>query len=203
MANKNAPFGLIPIRHKSGAPYNGSVNIYYVPATNANAIYPGDPVARFQGSDARGIPNIKTALAGGGESFTGAVVGIKPFPNDLTLKYIPANTEGYVYVADDTDLVFTIRDNGAGTIGSAIVGRNADLAIGVGNPDTGWSGVTFDGATIGDAATLQLKILRLYDAEGNEPANYGIWEVAINLHTEDTQQAGAPVTFKKIKAAKK
>lgn len=49
MANIDAPFGLRPIRHKSGAPYNGAVNPYYVASTYATALFIGDPVIRVAG----------------------------------------------------------------------------------------------------------------------------------------------------------
>ena len=47
MANVDARFGLSPIRHKSGAAYNGAVNPYYIPSSYGTALYIGDPVIKM------------------------------------------------------------------------------------------------------------------------------------------------------------
>ena len=46
MPNLNTPFGLKPIAHKSGAPYNGAATPYFVPASYATALFIGDPVVK-------------------------------------------------------------------------------------------------------------------------------------------------------------
>jgi len=46
MANTDAPFGLRPIRHRNGAPYNGAFNHYYVASSYATALFVGDPVVK-------------------------------------------------------------------------------------------------------------------------------------------------------------
>ena len=44
MANNDTPFGLRPLRHRNGAPYNGAANPYYIPSSYATALFIGDPV---------------------------------------------------------------------------------------------------------------------------------------------------------------
>src|ERR1700740_2642053 len=67
MANPNTPYGLRPYAYRSGAPYNGAVRTYYVPAANATALYIGDPVAILvNSSDGNGIPTAEIATAGAG-----------------------------------------------------------------------------------------------------------------------------------------
>ena len=46
MANVDTPFGLRPIRHRNGAPYNGAVNPYYLRSDYAVATFIGDPVVK-------------------------------------------------------------------------------------------------------------------------------------------------------------
>ena len=46
MANTDSPFGLKPIRHRNGAPYNGAANPYYIPASYGTALVIGDPVIK-------------------------------------------------------------------------------------------------------------------------------------------------------------
>mgnify|MGYP006137790821 CR=1 FL=1 len=47
MANVDRPSGLKPVRHKSGAPYNGAANPYFIPSGYATALYVGDPVVKL------------------------------------------------------------------------------------------------------------------------------------------------------------
>jgi hypothetical protein len=44
MANPTGPFGLRPVRHKNGAPWNGATVPVYCSASYATALYVGDPV---------------------------------------------------------------------------------------------------------------------------------------------------------------
>ena len=66
MANPNTPYGIRPYAYASGAPYNGAVQVYYVPVGNATALYLGDPVSVVtNSSDANGVPTAEIASAGG------------------------------------------------------------------------------------------------------------------------------------------
>src|SRR5580700_10874524 len=122
MANANAPRGLVPYAHQSGAYYNGAVRSYYVPAGNATALYLGDPVVTItNSSDGNGIQSVGIATAGGGTPILGAFMGrsnnggILP---PITLlqsdhPYLPAATADYVYVSDDPDLLYWVQESGA------------------------------------------------------------------------------------------
>jgi len=55
------PFGLTPVRYKSGAPYNGAANLYSVAAGETNNIFIGDPVLISGTGDAAGIPGVVRA----------------------------------------------------------------------------------------------------------------------------------------------
>ena len=62
MANTSIARGLIPVRYRSGAPYNGGYNTYYIPSTNSTALFIGDPViAVTAAADGNGIPTITHA----------------------------------------------------------------------------------------------------------------------------------------------
>jgi len=54
MANIDAPFGLRPLRHRNGAPYNGAVNPYYI-AGDVAALFIGDPVVKTGESNTAAI----------------------------------------------------------------------------------------------------------------------------------------------------
>lgn len=193
MANANVPRGLIPVRHSSGAPYNGAAGIYYVPSTYGTALYQGDPVIHVtDASDANGVPTVQRATAAGGNYILGAMIGVVPHGDpalavtrDLP-RYHPASTAGYILVADDPDLLFEIQEDSVGgvmTVGAA--GRNADLISGTGSTVTGYSGFLLDSSTLNTTNTLQLRIVKPVERADNDPTiDYAKWLVQINLHSK-------------------
>lgn len=194
MANTDAPFGLRPIRHKSGAPYNGACKAYFVTGSNS-ALFIGDPVIKAGSSNSTAInghlpgslPTVVKATAGDGNAITGVIVGFETTDRSDTPYRVDA-TDRVVLVADDPDLVFVVQDDGGGALDHDAVGLNANLIFTTaGNTATGISGVELDGGTTdGPAADAsnQLTIQRLHPVVGNELADFAIWEVTINQHTE-------------------
>ena len=189
MANANTPFGLRPVRHRNGAPYNGAATRYFVPASDSTALYLGDPVQIAGSSDADGIATVTRATAAGGNYVLGAVVGVDPVEGagaggrDSTT-YRVASTARYVWVADDPDIVFEIQEDGVGgALAAANVGQNVDLVSGSGSTITGLSGFQADSSTAATTNTLQMRILGFAQKIGNEPGNANAKiEVVFNLH---------------------
>lgn len=204
MANKDTPFGLKPIRHKSGAPYNGACNPYYKPSGYATAVFVGDCVVRTGTANTANVevpglgkfaigtlPEINRTTPGDvntdGERITGVVVGFGANPDNLSRVYSPASTEAVVWVCDDPDIVFEAQCPSA--IAATQVGLNALLIdTHTGSTATGISGTEVDG---GDStapaadASYQLRILRLINREDNETNSvHNKVEVVINTHTE-------------------
>lgn len=199
MANNDTPFGLRPIKHRNGAPYNGSFNAYYVASTYATALFVGDPVVRVAGgSNAAAfntpggdfpigtLPSVEKATAGDGNAITGVIVGFGPDPSGLDRTHNPASTERLVYVADDPDVVFEIQADGA--IAATQVGLNAVLIYThSGSTVTGLSGAELDTSSDVPAADAsnQLKIQRVVNRADNEAASANTKvEVLITNHTE-------------------
>lgn len=190
MANPNTPRGLVPYKYASGAPYNGSANIYYVPSTYATALYLGDPVAATGASDANGIPVVGIATAGGGAYALGAFVGIVdggnpviPVTQGLPI-YHPASTSQYILVADDPNLLYWIQeDSVGGSIAMASAGmKNADLIAGAGSTATGCSGWQLDSSTVATTNTLQLRLMGgLQEADNTMASANAKWLVRLNL----------------------
>jgi hypothetical protein len=205
MANNNAPMGLVPVRHRSGAPYNGAANAYYVPASYGTALFIGDVVAKTgtsntaavtapgAGSFAIGtLPEINRALVGTNK-ITGVIVGFAPNPSTLDKVYNPASTAAVVYVADDPDLMFEIQADGA--LNAVDVGLNAcTINTQSGNVNTGLSGTELDtGTTTAPATTtaLQLKIMRILNRVDNEAGSTRTRAlVMINNHTDANATIG-------------
>lgn len=192
MANANIPRGLIPVRFRSGAPYNGGYNTYYIPSTNGTALFIGDPViAVTAASDANGIPTITHAAAAGGTYILGSVVGIVgagnpaiPHTQDQGV-HRAASVAAYVMVADDPELLFEVQEDGlGGAMGVAAGSRNVDLIAGTGSAFTGYSGWMLDSSTLQTTNSLQMRILRAVERDDNDATlTLAKWLCAINLHS--------------------
>ena len=194
MANKDTPLGLVPVRHSNGAPYNGAVNPYYLPADYAVAAFVGMPVVitgesndtEYKNNGPGTLPEINKATAAGGNYLSGSIVGFDILDNDLEKMYNPASTERIAYVADDPDLVFEVQEDSGGTVLDATdVGLNVDLVYThSGDTVTGKSGAELDRSTVNTTNTLQLKIRNLVNRVDNALGDSAKWEVTINLHTQ-------------------
>lgn len=199
MANPDTPFGLKPIRHRNGAPYNGAVNPYYKPAGYATAVFVGDAVLKTGTSNtaeasAPGagkfnigtLPEINVITVGDANWITGVVVGFGANPDDLSKVHSPASTEAIVWVCDDPDVIYEVQADGA--IPAASISLNAVLiATHSGSTTTGLSGMELD--TTSDApaadASNQLLIMRAVNREDNDTTlTHAKVEVLISLHTE-------------------
>lgn len=189
MANANTPFGLRPVRHRNGAPYNGAATRYYVPASDGTALYLGDPVIIAGSADTNGVASVTRATAAGGAHLLGPVIAVEPADGSNSggrdsTTYRVASTERYVWVADDPDLVFEIQEDAVGgALAATNVGQNVDLISGSGSTVTGLSAFQADSSTAATTNTLQLRILGFSQKTGNEIGANAKIEVAINLHT--------------------
>lgn len=194
MANANTPKGLIPYRRYDGSVWNGSANLYYVPATYAVNLFIGLPLIPTGASDANGIPVVAIATAGATNYTVGPMVSIAtggtpqvPITRDMPV-YHPASTGQYVLVADDPNLLFWVQeDSVGGSIDPATSGmKNADLIAGAGSTVTGFSGWMLDSSTIGTGNTKQLRIMSALQEVDNVVGtsdSYAKWLVKINLHS--------------------
>jgi len=194
MANVSKVAGLKPVGYLSGSPWNGQARKYYVPATNATAIYVGDPVTLTGDGDANGIPGVVTGAAGAaiigvvvGVLVTDAGVSLQGTTLDLTRRSLPVSTAGYVLVADDPNIIFEVEEGvsgGAGTaLTSASIGLNANLVLKAAPTatyqDSGW---VVDNSTEAATATLNVKLLGLSQREDNAFGASAKWLVKINNH---------------------
>lgn len=177
--------GFRPVKHITGAPYNGQATLYAV-GTGAN-VFVGDAVKLATGSDAAGI-NFVTPLAAGtagtGQATIGFVLAIIPAKMDpvsgkmtagaIALdapQFIASAVGGYVLVADSPDIVAEVEVSSAGSSYSfalADVGKNINVFAGVGSQVTGTSLFTADGADKGTAATLPFRILGVVNRVDND-----------------------------------
>lgn len=191
MPNANAATGLTPRRYRNGSPWMGAARTYYHPATDATALFIGDPVIIAGSADADGVPTCTRATAASAGRITGVVVGFQPDPVVNAAGYGAASTAFYPIVADDPHLLFEIQeDSVGGALAATSVGLNADLIAASGSAATKQSGFMLDSSTAAVTATLQLRIVELQRRADNEIGDNAKWLVAINLPTE-TGAAGS------------
>lgn len=201
MTNINAPFGLRPVKHLNGAPYNGAFRAYFVPASDGTALFVGDPVIKAGSSNTVNVSapgagsfqvgtlsTITRATAGTTNRITGVIVGFAGDAN-ATL-HRPASTDRIVYVADDSDLVFEMQSSGA--LAATDVGLNSVVVFtAAGSTFTGKSGAELNQAVLATTAAHQLRIVELVNREDNFPTlTASKVLVAINNHTEVPGAAG-------------
>jgi len=186
MANVNAPFGLRPVRHIDGSPWNGQTIRCYIASGYATALFIGDPVlwtTTLADKDATAkYPTIIRSAGTTGTIIRGVITSFEPNPNNLTLQYRPASTERWANVCPATpNTVFQVRDDAGGTPAAVYVGQNAVLAAGSGSTFTGLSAyVLAAGTTPTTTQAHTLHILGLSDIEDNELGDYAIWDVLLN-----------------------
>lgn len=198
MANTDTPFGLRAVGHPLGLS-KARLTPYYVPASYATALFPGDPVVKTGTSNTAEVSvvgsglmpigsmaEVNKAAAGDDNAITGVVVSVAPNPDNLSRRYLPASTGGVVLVNDDPATEFEIQADG--TIAAAQVGLNAVLIYtNTGDTNTSQSGAELD--TTSDApaadASNQLTILGVVPRTDNEAgSDFTKVRVRINNHTE-------------------
>ncbi len=163
-------YGLRPVRYKSGAPYNGAANTYFVPSSDGTALFVGDPVIIAGSADVNGVATVTRAAAGA--RITGIVVGFSANPSDTTdgaleTGFRAASTNAYVLVADDPDLVIEAREDAVGgALPVADVGLNVDLVAAAVSTVTRKSGYLLDSSTKA-TTSAQVRIVCFSQRVGN------------------------------------
>ena len=183
MANVDAAFGFVPIRHMSGnAP---RTNKYTIASGLAENIFKGDLVIVI----AAGTITPHTATEANnigvfdGCSYTasdGSFVYSEYWPSGTTA------TDIIAYVYDDPYTVFKAQS--AGTTAQTNIMNCCDVVAGAGSTLTGQSGFELSGTMAAGIASC--KIVALYDAPDNAFGANAIMEVTINEHLLGTNVAG-------------
>ncbi len=184
MANTNKPFGFRAVGTLNGAPMNGMVRKYAVPADNASAIFIGDTVTMAATSDAMKVnaddAYYPEATVGAATSVVlGVCVGIEPVPTDLSINYRKASTLMYILVNTDPNTIYSVQgDSTVWTV--ADVGCNATITCTGGSTTTGLSNFVITAPTAD--ATKGVLILGIDPDPNNEVGAYMKFLVKLNLH---------------------
>lgn len=196
MPNADRPTGLTPVKHISGAPYNGQANLYAILAADTNGFAIGDPVVTAAGGgDSKGNPAVTLAAATG--ALRGVIVGIFDTypgvkidnPNSIVRPAAAQSKNWYCLVVDDPDVLFEVQEVSGGTpLAVADIGLNDNLVVGTNNGYV--SGWELDNASELSTATLQVKIMGLAQRADNAVGEHAKWIVKINNHELAAGTAG-------------
>jgi hypothetical protein len=202
MANTSRINGFKPVKHLTGAPYNGQSTLYEVSSSDSNPVFVGDLVKLSTNASTSGVPCVQSVVAASSQitagPILGAVVGVlnaKMDPLDGlmtggsialdTPQYRVASTKQFVLVADDPGLIYEAEADAAVTL------ANIGFNVGVGasahtNPlITGASPMYVYSTTTPDAtSTRPLQIVgQVKRADNETAAQYNKVLVRINVHT--------------------
>ena len=194
MANPDARFGLRPVKHLNGSPWNGQTMRVYFSASYATAAFIGDAVDYYAGatlsnrSTAVKYPPVQVCNLADTTCPLGVIVSFEPDPTNLTLQYKPASTFRYANIVLANDVIFQIRDDGGAALTNVVLGQNAvGIATHAGDTITGLSGYELDaGTSVSPAAnsSYPMFIVQCSDIEDNEwdgsTDTHMVWDVILN-----------------------
>jgi hypothetical protein len=175
MANADAAFGFVPVRHMSGnAP---RTNQYTITSGLAENIFTGDLCILT--ADGVVTPHSATEV-----NNIGVFAGVSYTASDgsyVYSEYWPSGTVAtdiIAYVYDDPYTVFKVQS--AGSPAQTNIGNCADAVAGSGSTTTGQSGFEISGTMAAGAATC--KLIALVDSPENAFGANAVMEVLINEH---------------------
>lgn len=188
-------FGLQLVRTTRGT--NASIRPYYIPSTNATALFKGDVVELVNTTGTMDpkneVPTVTQFVTG--HIPLGVVVGFETDPSNVyTGHYRAASTNRYVLVCDDPDAVYAAQEDAVGgSVTAALVGAltNCAVIIAAGSTVTGLSGTMIDSSTT-TASAADVKIIGVQRDGTNVAAQTGgaVLEVVLNgsaLRATDSQ----------------
>lgn len=169
--------GFRPVKHQTGAPYNGQFNRYMVSASESGVINIGDLVVLSDSAalvDTVGFgvyPAVERAGSGTSAAIVGAVVGFEPDYSNLNAgMFRAASTRRIVYVADAQDLIFAApQDADGGVIAAASVGLNAAVTLGTATTTAPWaSAMSVDSSSVATTNTLPVQVVGILASPDND-----------------------------------
>ena len=192
MANKDAAFGMKPVKMIGGAPYTGGTSRYRIAANYDTAIFQGDMVAQVTGgtvevhADGGTVPIVGVF---NGCEYTDPTTGEQKYSN-----YYPASTNAsdiIAFIIDDPNVVFEIQADSAFPVADLF--GNFDIVYSSsGSTVTGISGAELkvaDGAT---GTSLSIKAIDISEDPENDDvssANTNVY-VVIQNHIFGVKGAG-------------
>ena len=167
MANKDAAFGMKPVKMIGGAPYSGGQSRYRIAANYGTSIFQGDMVAQVTGG------TVEVHADGGTVPVVGVFNGVQytdPTSGDQVFSnYYPASTNAsdiIAFIIDDPMVVYEVQADAAFPIAD-LFGNFDIVYTSAGSTSTGISGAELDVTTGATATTLPIKAIDISEDPNN------------------------------------
>ena len=167
MANKDAAFGMKPVRMIGGAPYSGGQSRYRIAANYGTSIFQGDMVAQVTGG------TVEVHADGGTVPVVGVFNGVQytdPTSGDQVFSnYYPASTNAsdiIAFIIDDPDVVYEVQADDTFPV-TDLFGNFDIVYTSAGSTSTGISGAELDVTTGATATTLPIKAIDISEDPNN------------------------------------
>ena len=167
MANKDAAFGMRPVRMIGGAPYTGGQSRYRIAANYGTSIFQGDMVAQVTGGTVEVHADGGTVPVVGvfnGCQYTDPTSGEQVFSN-----YYPASTNAsdiIAFIIDDPDVVYEVQADDTFPV-TDLFGNFDIVYTSAGSTSTGISGAELDVTTGATNTTLPIKAIDISEDPNN------------------------------------
>ena len=191
MANKDASFGLKPVREMGGAPYSGGQSRYRIAANYGTSIFQGDMVMQVTGgtveihADGGTVPIVGV--------FNGCMYTDPTTDEQVFSNYYPASTNAadlIAFIHDDPNTVFEIQADD--TFPVADLFGNFDIVYtNSGSTYTGISGAELDVTTGATTAGLPLKAIDISQDPDNSDVGSANTNVMVVIQNHFCGQKGA------------
>ena len=181
MANKDAAFGLRPVKMIGGAPWTGGQSRYRIAANYGTSIFQGDMVMQVTGgtveihADGGTVPIVGVF---NGCQYTDPTTGEQVFSN-----YYPASTNAsdiIAFIVDDPMVVFEVQANAAFPIAD-LFGNFDIVYTTAGSTVTGISGAELKVADGGTGTTLSVKAIDISEDPENSDVSSANTNVLVTI----------------------
>ena len=191
MANKDAAFGLRPVKMIGGAPWTGGQSRYRIAANYGTSIFQGDMVAQVTGG------TVEVHADGGTVPIVGVFNGVR-YTDPTTKKetfsnFYPASTNASdieAFIIDDPNVIYEIQGNAAFPIAD-LFGNFDIVYTSAGSTVTGISGSELDVATGATTAGLPLKAIDISQDPENSDVSSDATNVQVVIQNSIFGQKGA------------
>jgi hypothetical protein len=167
MANKDAAFGMKPVRMIGGAPYTGGQSRYRIAANYGTSIFQGDMVAQVTGGTVEVHADGGTVPVVGvfnGCQYTDPTSGEQVYSN-----YYPASTNAadiIAFIIDDPDVVYEVQADDTFPV-TDLFGNFDIVYTTAGSTLTGISGAELDVTTGATNTNLPIKAIDISEDPNN------------------------------------
>jgi len=192
--------GFRPVKHMTGANWNGQVNRYMISASDTQVTNVGDFVQLSDNDalvDTAGFgvyPAVERIGSGTAVPIVGVIVGFEVDYSNLNAGAVrTASTRRVALVADSPDLLFAGPQDGVGgVVAAASVGLNVAINLGTAASTAPFaSGMSVDSSTVATTATLPLQIVGVTAAPDNDVTSTSRpAELLVRVNTHAFKAAG-------------